>query len=128
MELRYSYAPGLLARVATRTFLATLGRKKIGFTITGATQDGEPIHVRGPQGAVERNALRYHLAFVAYLDTRDVSDPSRFERRIARWFDLTEEHSRQLREMSRDEYLKLKRRERRDQQAQAEARAVSQRR
>ncbi len=126
VQLRYSYAPGWLARAASRTFLATLGRRKIGFSVTGTTPGGEPIYVKGLQGGVERNALRYHLAIVAYLDTRHVSEPSRFERRIARWFDLTEEHSRQLREMSRDEYLEIKRRERRDQEAQAEARAAGQ--
>ena len=126
LQLRYSYAAGWLARAATRTFLATFGRRKIGFSVTGTTPGGEPIYVKGLQGGVERNALRYHLAIVAYLDTRHVSEPSRFERRIARWFDLTEEHSRQLREMSRDEYLEIKRRERRDQEAQAEARAAGQ--
>ena len=128
VELRYSYAAGLLARAVARTFLATLARKKVGFTVSGTTSDGEPIYVTGPQGAVERNALRYHLALVAYLETRDVPESSRFEQRIARWFDLTEQHSRQLREMSRDEYLEIKRRERRDDEATADARAVSQRR
>lgn len=116
VQLRYSYQPGLVARIATRTFMATLARHKIGFTVTGTTPEGEPIYVKGPQGAVERNALRYHLALVAYLDTRQVPEPARFERRIARWFDLTEEHPRQLREMSRDEYLTIKRRERQDQE------------
>lgn len=128
VQVRYSYAPGLLARVATRTFLATLARNKIGFTVTGTTPEGEPIYVKGAQAAVERNALRYHLALVAYLQTRDVSESRRFEERVARWFDLTEQYSPQLREMPRDEYLDLKRRERLDQEVQAEARASSQRR
>ena len=96
--------------------------------MTGTRPGGEPIYVKGAQGGVERNALRYHLAVVAYLDTRHFSERSRFERRIARWFDLTEVHSRQLWEMPRDEYLNIKRRERRDQEAQVKARTVSQRR
>ncbi len=120
VELRYSYAPGLLARAATRVFLATLGRNKVGFTVTGTTPEGQPIYVTGPQGGVERNALRYHLALVACLETRDVPESARFEQRIARWFDLTEQHSLQLWEMSRDDYLAIKRRERRDDESQAE--------
>ncbi|MEE2675217.1 MAG: hypothetical protein VX466_15575 [Myxococcota bacterium] len=128
VELRYRYAPGLLARATTRAFLATLGRKKIGFSVTGVTPDGRPIYVRGPQAAVERNALRHHLALVAYLETRDAPASSRFEQRIARWFDLTEGHSRQLWEMRRDEYLGIKRRERLDDEDRAAASAIGRRR
>jgi hypothetical protein len=117
LHLRYAYSPGFFTRAATRTFLATVGRGKIGFTVTGRDEDGEPIYVGGVQGAVERNAMRYHLAVVAYLDTLAVPEDERFERRIARWFELTERYSEQLFEMSRDDYLQTKRRERSDQQA-----------
>jgi hypothetical protein len=114
VHLRYAYAPGWLARAATRAFLATLGRSKVGFTVLSHDAAGEPVYVRGPVGAVERNAMRYYLGIVAYLDTLAGRASDRFERRIARWFELTEAYPRQLREMPRDEYLQMKRRERAD--------------
>ncbi len=117
VHLNYAYTAGWAVRLATRTYLATLGRKKVGFTLVGHSPDGEPIYVRGEVGAVERNALRYHLAIAAYLDTLGAAEPDRFEARIARWFDLSERHRRQLFEMPRDEYLEIKRHERRDQEA-----------
>jgi hypothetical protein len=128
LQLRYAYDLGFVARLATRTYLATFGRRKVGFTVTGYEQSGEPIYVRGMLAAVERNALRYHLAIVAYLDTVQVPENERFEARVARWFAHTEHHARQLHEMSRDDYLEIKRRERRDMEARAVVRASSRRR
>jgi hypothetical protein len=128
LQLRYAYDLGFAARLATRTYLATLGRRKVGFTVLGYESDGEPIYIRGMPAAVERNALRYHLAILAYLDTLEAPEPDRFEARIARWFGLTEHHPRQLHEMSRVDYLEIKRRERRDMEDQAAARADSRRR
>ena len=121
VHLRYRYAPGWLARAATRAFFGTVGRRKIGFTVVGSDDDGSPVYVRGPRGGVERNAMRYHLAIVAYLDTLDVAEADRFEARIARWFELTERHPEQLHEMSREDYLGMKRREREDQVASSRA-------
>jgi hypothetical protein len=123
VHLHYAYRAGWAARFATRTYLATLGRKKVGFTIVGRSADGEPVYVRGEEAAVERNALRYHLAIAAYLDTLAVPEPDRFEARIARWFDLSARHSAQLFEMPREKYLEIKRRERRDQEVALAARA-----
>ena len=81
----------------------------------------------GSLGAVERNALRYHLGMVAHLDTLSYaqSEPGseQFERRIARWFELTERYPRQLHEMSEEEYFDLKRREHEDQKAQVARRS-----
>lgn len=122
LHLHYSYRPGLAARLATSTYLATVGRNKVGFTITGYGADGEPEYVTGMAGALERNALRYYLAVVAYLDTQGVPAEARLEARLERWFDLCERHPRQLREMPRAEYLEIKRRERRDQEAARVAR------
>jgi hypothetical protein len=61
---------------------------------------------------MERNAMRYHLAVQAFLDTLDFPEAERFERRIERWFDLIGAHRRQLFEMERGEYLRFKRAER----------------
>ncbi len=119
VRLRYGYSESWAARMATRTYLATLGRRKIGFTVTGTTAEGEPVYVGGAEGAVERNAVRYHLALVAYFDTLPVHEAGRFEARIARWYDLTDRYRAQLYEMPRERYLAMKGRERRDMEAQA---------
>jgi hypothetical protein len=122
LHLHYSYRPGLAARLATSTYLATVGRNKVGFTVTGYDADGKPEYVTGMAGAVERNALRYYLAVVAYLDTQGAPAEARLEARLARWFDLCERYPLQLREMPRAEYLEIKRRERRDQEVARVAR------
>ncbi len=111
VHFRYAQQIGLPARVALFGYLHTFGRAKLGFSVSGRTSDGRPIHVRGLQGAVERNVVRYHLAVEAYLDTLDVRENVRFQRRIERWFDLTGKYREQLYEMEREEYLQTKRRE-----------------
>jgi hypothetical protein len=112
IHLGYSQDHGLMSRVAMFSYLKTLGRGKVGFTVVGRNSEGGPIYVRGLRGMIERNAMRYHLSVQAFLDTLDVSEPRRFERRIERWFDLISAHPEQLFEMERDEYLRSKRAER----------------
>ncbi len=68
----------------------------------------------GMRGAVERNAVRYYLALLAYLDTMALPADQRFEKRINEWFDLTARYP-QLYEMDKEQYLADKRREHRDQ-------------
>jgi hypothetical protein len=104
-----------MSRAAVFGYLKTMGRKKVGFSVVGRDREGRPIYVRGVQGMIERNAMRYHLAVQAYLETLQVPECDRFERRIERWFDLTSAHQRQLFEMVRDDYLRYKRRERAEQ-------------
>jgi hypothetical protein len=60
---------------------------------------------------VERNAMRYYLAVVAYLGTLSLPSHERFEKRLADWFTFTERHTRQLHELEWTEYLAVKRRE-----------------
>jgi hypothetical protein len=112
IHLGYSYEYGLMSRAAMFGYLSTLGRGKVGFTVVGRDKEGRPIYVRGLQGMIERNATRYHLAVQAFLETLEVSEPQRFERRIGRWFDLISAHRTQLFEMERAEYLRSKRAER----------------
>ena len=114
LHLRYGYEVGLLTRVAMRTYLATLGRAKVGFSVVGADGQGEPLYVRGVQGAIERNAVRYYLAIQAYLDVGDLPQEHRFDCRLRRWYALTDRYRRQLFEMDEREYLAVKHRERRD--------------
>jgi hypothetical protein len=115
MHIQYSYTQGYLARIATSVYFATRGRDKVGFT---RIQDGDdPPHlVRGIRGALERNTMRYYLAFDAYLHELESPAPQRFEQSIERWFADTERFARQLREVKHDDYISMKRGQYRRQQ------------
>jgi hypothetical protein len=108
MHIQYSYTQGYLARVATRVYFATRGRDKVGFTMID-DGDNAPHLVRGIRGALERNTMRYYLAFDAALHTLARPAPERFEARIERWFADTERFARQLREVTHDDYIAMKR-------------------
>ena len=107
----YSYAYGLTGRMAMQTYLATLGRRKVGFTITGTQSDGSILHIGGMRGLVERNTMRYYLAIEAYLGA--LSEPPRLqlEKQLRDWYAATERYPRQLHELEQDEYLDMKRKE-----------------
>lgn len=111
LHLSYSYAFGGLARMATQAYMTTAGRDKVGFTVTGKTDDGRPVYINGVRGMVERNAMRYYLAIEAYFSSMTVAPAQQQEKRLSDWFALTEQHPRQLHELERDEYLAIKRRE-----------------
>ncbi len=68
IHLAYGYSYGAAARIATRAYLATAGRSKVGFTVVGHDAGGAPEYVAGVRGIAERNAMRYYLAIEAYLD------------------------------------------------------------
>ena len=108
IHLGYAYRYGLGTRVALASYFATLGSGKVGFSVVGADADGNPIYVDGVEGLIERNSVRYQLAIQAYLDTLEVPEGQRFERRIERWFDLTERYRPQLFELQEEEYLRNK--------------------
>jgi hypothetical protein len=109
MHIRYSYTQGFLARVATSVYFATSGRDKVGFTLVKEDADEPPHLVGGIRGAIERNTMRYYLAFDAYLHALNQPEPQRFELSIERWFSETERFARQLHEVKRDDYLTMKR-------------------
>jgi hypothetical protein len=116
MHIHYAYKQGLLARIATSVYFSTGGRDKIGFTLLEG-EDGEaPQPVRGIRGVLERNTMRYYLAFDAYLHALADSSPQRFERSAERWFAETERFARQLHEVERDDYVAMKRNQYRRQQ------------
>jgi hypothetical protein len=108
MHIQYSYTQGYLARVATSVYFATRGRDKVGFTLIDDGDD-PPHLVRGIRGALERNTIRYYFAFDAYLHTLASPAPQRFEASIERWFVDTERFARQLREVTHDDYIAMKR-------------------
>ena len=108
MHMQYSYTQGIVARCATSVYFSTRGRDKVGFTWI-RDEDDAPRLVRGIRGALERNTMRYYLAFDAYLHALGSPAPQRFEQSIERWFADTERFARQLREVKHDDYITMKR-------------------
>jgi len=116
IHLSYAYDYGLAGRMAMQAYLGTIGRNKVGFTVVGKERDGNPSHIGGLRGVVERNTMRYYLAIEAYLGALSAPPRARLEKRIQDWFAASERYPRQLHEMERNEYLEMKRREYRRQQ------------
>jgi hypothetical protein len=108
MHIQYSYTQGAMARYASSVYFSTTGRDKVGFTWVKDAGD-EPHLVRGTRGALERNTMRYYLAFEAYLRTLGSPPPQRFEQSLEIWFADTEKFPRQLREVKHDDYIAMKR-------------------
>ena len=114
-HLAYEYKYGFWTRLAMSTYFSTLGRGKVGFTIKDKDEEGNPLYVKGIRGVIERNSMRYYFAIQSFLDTKKSPIEIRFKRRISNWFDLTENHHKQLYEMDKKDYLKYKKMERHDQ-------------
>jgi hypothetical protein len=110
-HLSYGYAFGAAARLAMATYLHSLGREKVGFTILERKPDGSPAYVKGIRGAIERNVMRYYFALVAYLSSRNLPPYEQHEVRLRDWFAFTERYSLQLHELEQSEYLEMKRRQ-----------------
>ena len=111
LHMSYAYSYGFGARMAMETYLATLGRSKVGFTVTGRNSEGRPEYVGGMVGLMERNTMRYYLAIEAYLDALAVPPAQREEKRLRDWYAGTERYPRQLHEMEKVDYLEMKRKE-----------------
>jgi len=117
LHLRYSYTQTMLSRAATGVYFATNGRDKVGFTRVSEGAGGETRLVRGTRGVLERNTLRYYMAFSAWLHSMHAPTPEqRFEAGLERWFADTERFALQLREVTHDEYIAMKRAQYRRQQ------------
>jgi hypothetical protein len=108
IHLSYSYGYGTAARFAMQAYLATLGSDKVGFTSTGKDGEGKPQYIGGVRGVVERNTMRYYLAIDSFLDSPTAPE---LDKRLAGWFDATEQYARQLHEVERADYLTMKRNE-----------------
>lgn len=111
VRVHVSQRMGFMGRLAAQSYLATLGRDKVGFTVTGHTPQGEPIYVKGMQGMIERNGVRYYLAMRAYAASESLPPADRLDARMRLWFDMTERYPDQLHEIGRDEYFEMKTRE-----------------
>jgi hypothetical protein len=108
VRLAYSYSSGALARIAVDAYLATVGRGKVGFTVTGLDDAGQPVLLTGERAALERNVARYILALMAHSSVTTGPPRERLEARLRAWFALTERYPQQLRELSLDDYLREK--------------------
>jgi hypothetical protein len=108
LHLTYSYGYGLAGRLAMKTYLATLGADKVGFTATRDPSSGQPKYIGGVRGLVERNTMRYYLAIDAYLGSLASPPDKQLEERLATWFDATERYPEQLHEVDRQDYLQMK--------------------
>lgn len=109
--LSYSTAYGIAARIALKVYLATIGSGKVGFTVLGKQADGGARYVGGLRGIAERNVMRYYLAIEAHLGAQSSPPAVRAEKSMRDWFAATERYPLQLHELSRSEYLEMKRAE-----------------
>ena len=109
VHFSYANAYGLAGRMVMQTYLATLGRDKVGFTRTDPYSNGFPGYIGGVRGVVERNTMRYYLAMEAYLAALPTPPQERREKRLQSWFTSTEQYARQLHEVERATYLEMKR-------------------
>jgi len=108
LHMTYFYAYGWAGRLAMKTYLATIGSGKVGFTIAGRQYNGQPEYIRGMRGLVERNAMRYYLAIDAYLGASAAPPAQQLNKRLQSWFTATEQYPRQLHEMERTAYIDMK--------------------
>ena len=116
VHFQYRYSYGFWADVAMKTYLATLGRKKVGFTVTGSDDNGEPIYIKGLKGVVERNVMRYIFAIQSVLEAGESPDESRQLEQLNRWYGHISKYPKQLVGLTREEYLDNKKREIKNQQ------------
>lgn len=109
LHLTFSYAVSFPGRLAMKTYLGTIGSNKVGFSVIGKRNDGQPDYIGGVRGLMERNTMRYYLAIDAFLGATGTPDAAQPEKRLQDWFTATERYPRQLREMDRQTYLDMKR-------------------
>lgn len=108
VHFAYGYGHSALSRLALQAYLATSGANKVGFTSEGVGEDGKPRLVGGMRGVIERNTMRYFLAVEAYLAASGRPAQERRRASLEHWFAAVERYPRQLGEMSREKYLRIK--------------------
>ena len=108
LHMTYSYGYGMAGRLAMKTYLATIGRGKVGFTTISTDSNAKNKYIGGIRGVVERNTMRYYLAIDAYLKALTSAPGKALELRLIYWFDATEQYPTQLHEIEREEYMQMK--------------------
>jgi len=117
VHVSYAYSDSVALRLAAKVYFATLGRGKVGFTVTGKDSNGNPVYIGGPRGALERSAVRYYLAIQTFMNTLRYPEQNRFNMRISQWHDLTTRYRKQLFDLEKKEYLSFKTAEHKNQMA-----------
>jgi hypothetical protein len=108
LELQYSSAFSRAGLWLAELYVSTAGRQRIGFTVEGQDANGQPVHVRGLRGSVERNTMRFHLAVQSWLGVQSLPAAQRIPRAIDAWWQSSEPHAAQLHEVEREEYVQMK--------------------
>jgi len=116
VHVSYAYSDSAALRLAAKVYFATLGRSKVGFTVTGTDRNGKPVYIGGPRGSIERNAVRYYFAIQSFINSMRYPEESRFSMRTSEWYDLTSRYRIQLFELDKKEYLTSKATEHRNQE------------
>jgi hypothetical protein len=114
VHVSYEYSDSVALRLAAKAYFATLGRDKVGFTVTGTDKNGKEIYIGGPRGSIERNAVRYYFAIQTFMNH---PEKSLFNARISQWYDYTIRYPKQLFDLTRKDYLAFKAREYKNQEA-----------
>jgi len=109
--LHYEYDYGNTLKIALKGYFNTLGRRKVGFTIIGKNHQGEPIYVKGSQGLIERNSVRYYFSIISYLSSIGFDETLRFDKRLNHWYESVNHYPKQLHELSWKEYTANKKKE-----------------
>ena len=110
IHFKYSYHYGFMAKLALDGYLATIGRHKVGFTVTDYDELSNPVYVKGLQGIVERNSMRYFIAIRSFLDTSYLNS-EQWDKRVQHWYQLAKGFDRQFIEIREREYIETKRKE-----------------
>jgi len=115
VHVSYAYSDSVALRLVQKLYFATLGRGKVGFTVSRTDTNGNPVYIGGTRGALERSVVRSHFAIQSFMDTLRYPEESRFSMRISKWYDLTNRYRKQLFEMDKEDYLTLKTKEHKNQ-------------
>lgn len=108
VHVSYEYSDSLALRLAGKAYFATLGRSKVGFTVTGTDENNKPVYIDGPRGAVERNAVRYYFAIQSFMTALHYPEKSLLNMRTSQWYDLTTRYKQQLFDLDKKDYLAFK--------------------
>lgn len=104
-----------LSKKGMEVYLSTLGKDKKGIKVIDHDNQGNPVYSGGAIGVAERNLVRYYFAFMTFFDSAaEINTEKRYANQLIDWFDRTENFP-QLYEMSKQEYLDSKTKERKNQ-------------
>lgn len=115
VHVSYACRHGFSLNLAEKVYFATLGRGKVGFTVNGTDGEGNAVYIRGPRGAIERNAVRYYFAVQSFMNSLRYPEEKRFSMMISEWYDLTDRYKKQLYELDKKDYLAFKTEEHKNQ-------------